>query len=98
MSSELILFEVHCVSGYPVAAVNSENFAPTCHLSKLSIDQLAVYYITRATRALPSALILLFKTHLHFLPYYQMAKKIVCVAEPIFYFSSSGPYQEQVTT
>ena len=40
----------------------------TCHLSKLTIDQLAVYYITRATRALPSALILLFKTHLRFLP------------------------------
>ena len=63
----------------------------TCHFSKLTIDQLAVYYITRATRALPSALKLFFKTHLHFLPYYQMAK-IVCVAEPIFYFSSSGPY------
>ena len=91
MSSELILFEVHCVSEYPVAAVNCENFAPTCHLSKLTIDQLAVYYITRATRAQPCALILLFKTHLHFLPYYQMAK-ILCVAEPIFFFSSSGPY------
>ena len=85
------------------SAASQYNLSPqqphnlTCHLSKLTIDQLAVYYITRATRALPSALILLFKTHLHFLPYYQMAKKIVCVAEPIFFFSSSGPYLDQVT-